>query len=119
MTIFSSFSLFIRFFLFLLVYFGVFFFFFSSRRRHTRLTCDWSSDVCSSDLTLDVVQAEGELFMVMEYVAGESLARLLLVAREKGARPSARVGVAIVAGALRSEERRVGKEGRSRWAPDH
>src|SRR6266480_6336660 len=27
-------------------------FFFSSRRRHTRLTCDWSSDVCSSDLTL-------------------------------------------------------------------
>src|SRR6201746_2949559 len=28
----------------------VFFFFFSSRRRHTRLTCDWSSDVCSSDL---------------------------------------------------------------------
>src|SRR4051812_49702889 len=29
-----------------------FFFFFSSRRRHTRLTCDWSSDVCSSDLWL-------------------------------------------------------------------
>src|SRR6266480_7394032 len=29
------------------------FFFFSSRRRHTRLTCDWSSDVCSSDLPLD------------------------------------------------------------------
>src|SRR6266571_2572747 len=26
------------------------FFFFSSRRRHTRLTCDWSSDMCSSDL---------------------------------------------------------------------
>src|SRR5690242_7723274 len=30
--------------------FCFFFFFFSSRRRHTRLTCDWSSDVCSSDL---------------------------------------------------------------------
>src|SRR4051812_49812159 len=29
---------------------GLLFFFFSSRRRHTRLTCDWSSDVCSSDL---------------------------------------------------------------------
>src|SRR5689334_3336267 len=28
-----------------------FFFFFSSRRRHTRWNCDWSSDVCSSDLT--------------------------------------------------------------------
>src|SRR3972149_3190149 len=25
-------------------------FFFSSRRRHTRVDCDWSSDVCSSDL---------------------------------------------------------------------
>src|SRR5713101_8962603 len=32
------------------VRFIIFFFFFSSRRRHTRLTCDWSSDVCSSDL---------------------------------------------------------------------
>src|SRR6266568_8155528 len=30
--------------------FGVFFF--SSRRRHTRWNCDWSSDVCSSDLEL-------------------------------------------------------------------
>src|SRR2546430_11313903 len=29
---------------------GSCFFFFSSRRRHTRFDCDWSSDVCSSDL---------------------------------------------------------------------
>src|SRR6266571_6010743 len=28
---------------------GAYVFFFSSRRRHTRVTCDWSSDVCSSD----------------------------------------------------------------------
>src|SRR6267143_2714942 len=28
--------------------------FFSSRRRHTRWNCDWSSDVCSSDLALDI-----------------------------------------------------------------
>src|SRR5574338_1193356 len=36
------------------LYFSVlfFFFFFSSRRRHTRCHGDWSSDVCSSDLTL-------------------------------------------------------------------
>src|SRR2546427_2520307 len=33
------------------------FFFFSSRRRHTRFDCDWSSDVCSSDLTVDVATA--------------------------------------------------------------
>src|SRR6266480_3657662 len=33
-----------------------YFFFFSSRRRHTRLTCDWSSDVCSSDLMAQHLQ---------------------------------------------------------------
>src|SRR5690348_17381314 len=32
----------------------IYFFFFSSRRRHTRWTGDWSSDVCSSDLTTEV-----------------------------------------------------------------
>src|SRR5690242_21169134 len=37
-----------------------FMFFFSSRRRHTRLTCDWSSDVCSSDLDRVVVQQAGD-----------------------------------------------------------
>src|SRR2546430_3946619 len=31
------------------------FFFFSSRRRHTRFDCDWSSDVCSSDLLAPLV----------------------------------------------------------------
>src|SRR2546422_5432460 len=35
-----------------LMHFLVSFFFFSSRRRHTRCSRDWSSDVCSSDLTL-------------------------------------------------------------------
>src|SRR5260370_10634632 len=34
------------------------FFFFSSRRRHTRFKCDWSSDVCSSDLLFEVGQVE-------------------------------------------------------------
>src|SRR5688572_15082167 len=38
------------FFIFLFIFFFFFFFFFSSRRRHTRFVCDWSSDVCSSDL---------------------------------------------------------------------
>src|SRR5438309_11750811 len=41
----------ILFFFFLSIsYIYYFFFFFSSRRRHTRWNCDWSSDVCSSDL---------------------------------------------------------------------
>src|SRR2546430_4195664 len=35
-----------------IVFRSFFFFFFSSRRRHTRFDCDWSSDVCSSDLKL-------------------------------------------------------------------
>src|SRR6266849_7264155 len=39
------------FFLFKLILAVMFFFFFSSRRRHTRSTRDWSSDVCSSDLS--------------------------------------------------------------------
>src|SRR5215211_8794346 len=36
----------------------MFFFFFSSRRRHTRSLCDWSSDVCSSDL-VNVITGPG------------------------------------------------------------
>src|SRR2546427_1210644 len=44
--------------LFALCY-GRFFFFFSSRRRHTRFDCDWSSDVCSSDLYRDRFPARG------------------------------------------------------------
>src|SRR2546430_8378972 len=36
------------------------FFFFSSRRRHTRFDCDWSSDVCSSDLIEGDQTAVGE-----------------------------------------------------------
>src|SRR5260370_19823467 len=41
-----------------------FFLFFSSRRRHTRFKCDWSSDVCSSDL----FETSGEFFGVWERV---------------------------------------------------
>src|SRR5690242_21039729 len=56
------------FFFFLVFFFFVFFFFFSSRRRHTRLTCDWSSDVCSSDLTCFRIMRESDsesLFSLM------------------------------------------------------
>src|SRR2546430_12553287 len=38
----------------------IFFFFFSSRRRHTRFDCDWSSDVCSSDLLSTRFAREGD-----------------------------------------------------------
>src|SRR6266542_6207565 len=65
-------------------------FFFSSRRRHTRCYRDWSSDVCSSDLIIG---------LVMTAVAFWLTGRRLLM--------------------MRSEERRVGKECRSRWSPYH
>src|SRR5437763_7987015 len=70
-----------------------FFFFFSSRRRHTRYIGDWSSDVCSSDLEALCKQTRHD--------------RSLTDRTSAGARAS-----------LRSEERRVGKECRSRWSPD-
>src|SRR5256886_3451524 len=39
----------------------IFIFFFSSRRRHTRFDCDWSSDVCSSDLEMVVLSDHGQV----------------------------------------------------------
>src|SRR5260221_2015919 len=50
------------------------FFFFSSRRRHTRSLCDWSSDVCSSDLEGHAVLREA---LDVETVARVRLLRLL------------------------------------------
>src|SRR2546426_649954 len=44
----------------------MFFFFFSSRRRHTRLQGDWSSDVCSSDLTRRSATQLGGLPQVLQ-----------------------------------------------------
>src|SRR5690606_41048414 len=41
-------------------------FFFSSRRRHTRFSRDWSSDVCSSDLTL--VHGLFQRDLLLEYI---------------------------------------------------
>src|SRR6266568_8617103 len=44
------------------------FFFFSSRRRHTIWNCDWSSDVCSSDLVLRRLEGGGH--RLASYVVG-------------------------------------------------
>src|SRR5260370_30905929 len=68
-------------------------FFFSSRRRHTRFKCDWSSDVCSSDLAL----------LVMAGAAASSLGRPLALVELQTARVSAWVpllGVLAAAAAL-------------------
>src|SRR5690606_40321556 len=78
---------------------AVVFFFFSSRRRHTRFSRDWSSDVCSSDLP----ETQPILFRLRS-----DLVRAVLACFDGtlGDEP-------------RSEERRVGKECRARWAADH
>src|SRR5579884_2841196 len=49
---------------------------------------------------LDVVAAEGELFLVMDYVHGESFAKLLVAAREKDVPLTPRLAVAIASGVL-------------------
>src|SRR2546430_1547651 len=57
------------------------FFFFSSRRRHTRFDCDWSSDVCSSDLSIEgasirkILDSRGNPTVEVEVRAGRALGR--------------------------------------------
>src|SRR5690625_8047019 len=68
-------------------------FFFSSRRRHTRWPRDWSSDVCSSDLSTCTASTS------------------------PGSTPTPVSTGMCKRALLRSEERRVGKEWRSRWTP--
>src|SRR2546430_12481385 len=106
-----------------------YFFFYSSRRRHTRLQDDWSSDVCSSDLTAiswlpsDAVEGMPTLPFELGVVRYDEpppdrledgdLERLRAENRFREAnRLAAWIDV-------RSEERRVGKECRSRWSPYH
>src|SRR2546427_5588522 len=92
------------------------FFFFSSRRRHTRFDCDWSSDVCSSDLlaAASIVVAACATATVSNYLTfgADALKQEALVLGFREQR-------AIADAATRSEERRVGKECRSRWSPYH
>src|SRR5204863_4827798 len=107
-----------------------FFFFFSSRRRHTRSLRDWSSDVCSSDLRgwpHEVDRDHAERNRAEKWVLAMVLAIGCPVRAYAGRqprpasdrRPAARSeGVARPGGraTARSEERRVGKECRSRWS---
>src|SRR3712207_6966701 len=88
-------------------------FFFSSRRRHTRYWRDWSSDVCSSDL-----QPGGVLPLTLLWSAERQPEHDYSVSiRLLG--PDDRVIAQHDQGHPRSEERRVGKECRSRWSPYH
>src|SRR5205085_4218936 len=100
-------------------------FFFSSRRRHTRFDCDWSSDVCSSDLIspiiktldlhltvgdgklhLDKFAAIGEIDKKATSLIGQPSLDLVSVPRKLGVDGPTSANI-------RSEERRVGKECRA------
>src|SRR5207302_4724903 len=98
-------------------------FFFSSRRRHTRFSRDWSSDVCSSDLQAAIVY---DLFHVVAKFGREVIDRVRVDETNRITRAGhpnderTRTRRRVIKGTrwllLRSEERRVGKEGRARWA---
>src|SRR5690606_40375329 len=100
-------------------------FFFSSRRRHTRFSRDWSSDVCSSDLFLK----DSTIASTAEAICGRafSTAYATVLSSSLIKRTTSRVDtlsmfivflfLCSVPILLRSEERRVGKECRSRWSP--
>src|SRR2546430_3951716 len=92
------------------------FFFFSSRRRHTRFDCDWSSDVCSSDLR-QARHQERQKRMSSETHIIDGKAVAATVRAEVRAEADRLRARGVTPG--RSEERRVGKECRSRGSPYH
>src|SRR5690606_40303007 len=100
-------------------------FFFSSRRRHTRFSRDWSSDVCSSDLLLaldpgDDRRERADRDADDEQRLDEGREQLLHQAvPPPSGRPSGGSESKSRPANARSEERRVGKEWRSRRVPYH
>src|SRR5437762_9512191 len=95
-------------------------FFFSSRRRHTRYIGDWSSDVCSSDLfRLGGEQVSAPHLGVVQRLDAESISNQQQPAPSlipKGVREHSFEHVHGSV-AVRSEERRVGKERASGGGP--
>src|SRR6267142_5730713 len=92
-----------------------FFFFFSSRRRHTRLTCDWSSDVCSSDLALGGDGPE-DLFELFRGRLAPALQGPDVAVDAQGGRPAAgevQVGCSLGAAQLQQLEHGGGRIGRA------
>src|SRR3546814_2632418 len=97
-----------------------FFFFFKQKTAYEMRISDWSSDVCSSDLRVEI-QAKGQ-----DQVTGDNRANFILTSNHKDAivkTVNDRRYCVLFTAQQRSEERRVGKECvstcRSRWSPYH
>src|SRR3712207_7681472 len=103
---------------------GVALVFFSSRRRHTSYWRDWSSDVCSSDLPVENVSTlkraiEWARWSIRGLPVRAPQACNTGAARANPTNNSAQNICTSIVKPVRSEERRVGKECRSRWSPYH
>src|SRR2546429_7201662 len=92
-------------------------FFFSSRSRHTSCSRDWSSDLCSSDLHPGEGNGNSDQQggLPLPGIRRQPPRRHLVAVIA----PQVLLGVPTNQALQRSEERRVGKEGRSRWSPYH
>src|SRR5690606_39929846 len=96
--------------------------FFSSRRRHTRFSRDWSSDVCSSDLTTCAMiraaapgrESPGEVLALVNNLLQSYIADSTTFATCFYGILDPASGRLRFANAGRSEERRVGQEGGAR-----
>src|SRR5256885_13153522 len=95
------------------------YFFFSSRRRHTRLQGDWSSDVCSSDLRMETASMDTGSVMGQSSPDNVVVNYAIFAPQTGKVKEHGRVFARSYRSILRSEERRVGKECRSRWSPYH
>src|SRR3712207_7589968 len=95
-------------------------FFFSSRRRHTRYWRDWSSDVCSSDLTpAHILLSAANEFKQKTCFVHELWQTDCTYLKVLGWGWYYLSTILDDYSRFRSEERRVGKECRSRWSPYH
>src|SRR5690606_39763545 len=94
-------------------------FFFSSRRRHTRFSRDWSSDVCSSDLTAALNDNAFQLICPLsDFQKLEGVYQLRIhFLGANGTRKTESFVFSFENDEPRSEERRVGEEGTYLWWP--
>src|SRR5699024_11492263 len=94
-------------------------FLFSSRRRHTRSKRDWSSDVCSSDLSVPLIYLVGLIYSKVKKESPLLFKNTVIIGLCLAFFLGWLVPLVHKIYYVRSEERRVGKECRSWWSETH